>query len=210
MKKYILILILLIFCGNVEAHQPDVSTTVLAEKEDGKWHFQVNTALIALQYEIKAHYGEDSYKTPKEFEELVIDHLQKNIVIYFNDGKPVSLQNAGVQLGHGTMVIFELTDIPTTITSIFVKNTSFRDISRNQSALVILKKGLEKQQFILDKTNEQQANLVLKNNKFEIETEETESNLSLFVFVGSVFFVLILLILNYYLRIKPKQIRLSI
>ncbi|MCF8244262.1 MAG: hypothetical protein K9J37_05610 [Saprospiraceae bacterium] len=46
-----------------------------------------------------------------------------------------------MQLGHETSVVFELAGVPENFSEISVKNSSFKDISRNQSALIVLKKG---------------------------------------------------------------------
>lgn len=157
------------------AHQPDISSTILSEQENTKWILQVRSALTAFEYEIKTHFGDSSFSTPEEFGELVISHMQRNISIISNGDIQAQLTNGKIKLGHETNVVFEVKNIPTNIKSFDITNSGFKDISRNQSALIVVKKGFEKQQFILNNNNDHSVNLIVDNSKF-VEGKKQELN----------------------------------
>ncbi len=147
-------------------HNPEHSSTMLIEQEDGTWVLQVRSALTAFEHEVHTNYGKDCYKTPKEFNAYVIQHLTKNISITTNEKNAVTLQNGKVQLGHETVAVFDVVGMPKEVAKISLTNTGFKDIHANQSALVILKKGFTKQQFILSNQNGYTVQLKAEQNKF--------------------------------------------
>lgn len=150
-------------------HQPEISSTMLVEKENGKWILQVRAALTAFEYAIETHYGKDAYKTPEEFNALVIRHLSENLSITFNKNEVIELQNGQVKLGHETNAIFELSNVPKKIKKVMVTNSAFKDIHDNQSALIVLKKGFGKSQFILNNKNKHTARLGSTKNNFVLQ-----------------------------------------
>ena len=174
MIRNILVLCLLASSWMAQAHQADLSTTMLVEQNEDQWVFQIRASLTAFQYEVRTHFAETPYKTPEEFKDFVIEHVKNNVTIYFNETDFVTLRNPYVKLGHETNVVFEVVGVPKNIESVFVKNSSFKDIHHNQSALVLLKKGFEQEQFVLNDANEHTMQLVTNNNKFE--NSETITN----------------------------------
>jgi len=166
MKKYILSLLVCLSAWNVQAHQTEVSSTMLVEQEDNKWFLNIRAALTAFEYEVKAMNLETPYKSAEEFQALVLQHIQDNLDIYFNEGDKITLKNGKVKLGHETNVFFEVEGVPATINSVYVKNSSFKDIHSNQSALIILKKGFTKKQFILNNKNDHTMNLKVADTQF--------------------------------------------
>lgn len=169
MAKYFLFLSALFCSFTNTVHQPELSSTMLVEREDGNWVLQVRAALTAFEYEVHTRYGKDSYKTPEEFNALVIRHLSENISIKFNKKEAVVLQNSTVKLGHETNVVFEMQGVPHKIKRILVANASFKDIHENQSALIVVKNGFKKQQFKLDNENAHTAHLKASKNQFELQ-----------------------------------------
>lgn len=164
-------LFLFLFCSiTVKAHQPDVSSTMLIEQENGTWILQIRASLTAFEYEVHTLFGKDSYKTPEEFNALVIKHLQKSIKIKCDQDVKVVLKNGFVKLGHETNVVFEVIGVPKSFKKLEIQNSSFKDIHHNQSALVVNKKGFEKQQFILNNENRHTAALNVLSNKFELQS----------------------------------------
>ena len=143
---------------------------MLIEQSEGQWLLQVRSALTAFQYEIKTNYPDRVYSTPEEFQELVLEHLEKNISVYFNGNKKNSMviKNGYVKLGHETNVLFEIGGIPSDIQSLSAKNSTFSGISRNQSALVVMKSGFHKEQFVLNNKNEHTVKLLANNNQFTL------------------------------------------
>lgn len=150
-------------------HQPEISSTMLVERNDGAWVLQVRAALLAFEYEVHTHFGKDSYKTPEEFNGLVIRHLMEHISITANDQDSVSLQNGAVKLGHEASVVFELQGMPKKMKTVTVSNSGFQDIHDNQGALIIVKKGFKKQQFLLNNQNAHSARLKIVKNQFELQ-----------------------------------------
>ena len=171
MKMTIRILITLcIICISfgVKAHRPDLSSTLLVQQGENKWVLQVRSALTAFEYEIENHFGKSAYNSPEEFQKLVVDYVQNNIAIKVNGENAVVFQNGNVKLGHETNATFEVIGMPKNIQSLVVKNSSFSNISRNQSALIVVKKGFSKDQFILNNDNGHIVELQVKNSKLEL------------------------------------------
>jgi len=164
MKKYLFSLFILFISYSVQAHNPDISSTMLVEKEDNKWILQIRSALTGFDQVIKANYP--AYESAEEFQALVLQHLKDNIQIDFNDGAKVTLENGGIKLGHETIAVFEVLGVPKSIQSVRVKNTSFSTINRNQNTLVILKKGFKKNRFTLNNKNQHTMNFKVADANF--------------------------------------------
>lgn len=193
MAKYFLLLSLVLSSFVIKAHQADVSSTMFVEQEDGSWILQVRAALTAFEYEIHEHYGKDAYATPEEFQELVISHLKDNISIYFNAKDSVVLENGFVKLGHETNAVFKVLTVPETWEYISVKNSSFKGIHKNQSALVVLKKGFAKDQFILNNENGHTAELIVDGSKFILSSNQSTTWYLYYIMAGVILGVLAVL-----------------
>ncbi|MDA7501976.1 hypothetical protein N8482_01755 [Chitinophagales bacterium] len=179
-----------------KAHNPDVSSTLLVEQTEGKWLLQIRAALTAFEFQVEEHYGENSYTSPEEFEQLVIDHVRKNISILFNQSDPIELQHGLVKLGHETSVTFEVKGVPTSFELLTLKNSSFSDITRNQGTLIILKEGFEKSKFTLNNTNDHTVNLKVDNSTLREIAKAQGNNLSIYLLIS----VSLLLLLFVYFR----------
>ena len=176
MYRRISIICLLFMAMAVKAHQADVSTTMLVEKPDNSWVLQISASLSAFQHEIRTHFSETPYKTPDEFRQMVLEHIKNNLHISFNGGGDISFSNGVVILGHETKVVFEVFGIPSEINSVLVKNSAFKDIHRNQTALFLFKDGFGKEQFLLNEANDHTLALEVGGNKF-VEAGHYEANL---------------------------------
>ncbi len=191
----------------VQAHQPDLSSTLLVEQGENIWVLQVRAALTAFEYEIEQHFGEDSYATPEEFQGLVIKHIEENTFIKFNNTDGIVLQNGWVKLGHETSVTFEVVGTPETIQSLKVKNSSFSQISRNQSALMVVKKGFSKNQFTLNNNNQHTVELAINDSKFElIAATQKKASIHLLLIFGV--FLLLLSVVHFTFK-KRKAMKLN-
>ena len=166
MKKQLLVCIIGLISMASFAHNPDVSTTMLVEKENNTWVLQISASLTAFQQEIRTHFSETPYQSPEEFQQMVLEHIKNNLEVSFNDGALIALGPGMVKLGHETKVVFEVLGIPSDIKSVRVKNTTFADISRNQSALLLFKEGFSKDQFVLHNANNHILELQVKGNTF--------------------------------------------
>ncbi|MCX6185292.1 MAG: hypothetical protein NTX74_09780 [Flavobacterium sp.] len=162
----IIMLSMLFFSFNKIDHDPLYSTTILIEQEDGSWVLQIYSALTAFEHEVHTNYGKDSYKTPEEFNTLVIQHVLKNLSITINSKNTVSFKNGYVKLGHEASAVFEVVGIPKKATKVQFTNSSFKDVYNNQNTLMILKKGFKKQIFLLNDSNQHSVELKVSNNQF--------------------------------------------
>lgn len=164
MIKWIISIFVLIGYSSAFAHSPDISSTVLMEQDNGDWILQIRAPLTGLEYEINHNYGKESFATAEEFQELVLQYMKGQISIEVN-GEKVALDKGIIKLGHESAVIYQLTDMPKTINDMVVINSAFRDISRNQVQLMVLKKGVDRNQFVLNNANDHQVALQVMDNK---------------------------------------------
>jgi len=202
MKKIILVFIFVFFSIFTKAHQSNISTTMLVEKENNVWILQVRASLTAFQQEIKTHFAETPYKTPEEFKEMVLIHLRNNLKIILND-KNMILKKGYVKLGHETNVVFELVDIPNKIENLKITNTAFQDIYKSESALVILKEGFTKERFMLNVKNKHSMLLNVDKNKF-VNANTTETQ-----FATSTFFIILICSLLFLMLLFSKLQKLQ-
>lgn len=173
MKNWFSLFLILFAFAPLQAHQADVSSTMLVEQENNTWLLNIRAAFTAFEYEIHTHYSDSAYASPEEFNQLVIDYFQDHVIILANDHDTAFLSNPVMKLGHESSLIFEVTGIPATILSIQVRNTAFQDIYHSQSALIILKKGMKKDQFTLNEKNQYAARLEIQDNHFLLDAEQT-------------------------------------
>ena len=200
MKKYLLLLIVL-FSSLSFAHNPNTSTTMLVEKENNTWVLQISASLTAFQQEIKTHFAETPYKTPEEFQQMVIEHIKNNLNIVFNDSQTITLSKGIVKLGHETKVVFEISGVPLDIKSVFITNSTFKDIYKNQSGLLVLKAGFKKEHFILNNKNSHTLKLIAGDDKFVVEEKKENSFSTTIVYVS----LAIIALGAVYLIIKRKK-----
>lgn len=150
------------------AHQPDLSTMMLYQDEQGRSFLQIYGALTAFEGEIDYIYSEKSYKTPEQFKQLVLKHFKKNVFFIINSNDTLRLERPQVILGHETKVVCEVFGFPKKINELMIKNSMFIDIPNNQSLVILLQKGLPVQQFKLNNSNQQQVNLKLTDGNWEL------------------------------------------
>lgn len=176
MKKYVLLLVAFGYTIAGFAHNPNVSTTMLVERENNNWVLQISASLTAFQQEIRTHFAETPYQTPEVFQQMVLEHLKNNLHISFNGGEAISLGNGTVKLGHETMVVFEVFGIPSEINSVLVTNDAFKDIHQSQSALFLLKEGFSKEHFVLNNDDGHTLSLAVNGNEF-VEVGKNEAGI---------------------------------
>jgi len=162
--KSLLIVIIFLSAVSASAHQPDISTLTLIEQQPGKWMLQLNASMTAFQYEVRNEYGENSYASPEEFNQLLLKYLRAQITIQVN-GEDVMLGNGLVQLGHATAVAFEVSGMPEVMEKVFIKNQGFENIYHSQIIFAIVQEGLDKSQFILNEANNYQLHVYLKDTQ---------------------------------------------
>ena len=159
------------------AHQPDLSSTLLAAQADGTWVLQIRAALTAFEYEVEQHFGEAAYDTPEKFRQLVLRHVEDRVSIKFNGEAALLLQEGTVVLGHETTVRLELRGPSEAIRSLTVRNGSFQEIHHNQSSLIVLMEGMAKESFVLEDDNAHTAELVVRADRFELVTSSQSASI---------------------------------
>jgi hypothetical protein len=202
MKKNVIGFLLLFNSISMFAHQSDLSTVLINQDEKGKCFLQIYSSLTAFEGEIDYNYSKNAYKTPEEFRALVIDHFKKNVLFICNTTDTLKFGKPIVLLGHETKLVVEIFGFPENIRSMYFKNTMFMDTPHNQSSLMILKKGLPNQLFVLNDENKQQIDLVLKNGKWE-PTTTNSSLLKSPILIWGFIIVLLLSIILLFKRFKP-------
>jgi hypothetical protein len=166
-------LVLLLFCFRAGwAHQPDLSSLMIYE-QNGKSILLIKSSLTAFEQEMVYHYGKDSYKTPQEFQQLVIKHFQKNCAVIIN-GTAIQFVSPQVILGHETTVVAELSNRPKTIKSVYLKNTLFKDMPNNICEVILTLNNLPQKQFILGSNLYLDVKLNVENGRWTNEGTGTD------------------------------------
>lgn len=194
MKKFILFFIFVLVTLKSVAHQPDLSTLVLVEKEPNSWVLQMTASLTAFQQEVQHHFSSTPYKTPQEFQEMVLQLIKNQLEITVGGDVEITLNKGVVQLGHETKVVFEVIGIPKTLEEITVKNTVFKDIYKSQSVLVLIKENINKKQFILNNANNHTVSLYVNDDTLVQKTVTNASLSPSVLFVVSVAFIAIVVL----------------
>ncbi|MGB6151726.1 MAG: hypothetical protein WBG48_07025 [Pricia sp.] len=195
---------------SAKAHQANVSTTMLVERENNTWVLQISTSLTAFQQEIRTHFSETPYKTPEEFQQMVLEHMKNNLNLSFNGNEDISFGKGFVKLGHDTKVVFEVFGIPLEIKSVLFQNTAFKDIHRNQSALILMKEGFSKEHFVLNNANNHTLKLYVDGNTFKALKSNESNNSASYLgwFLGGGAFLVVAL-MTIAIMFKPEKIVLS-
>ncbi|WP_159023872.1 DUF6702 family protein [Formosa sp. L2A11] len=189
----------------VLAHSTSQSSTVLVESKNGQWTLQVRSALSAFESVVNNEYTVKGYNTPKEFEELVFTLMSKNVSLKIN-GQEIKLSEPKIKLGHETLVVY-LIDVPEHFDTVTLNNTMFEDIFKSKNTFMILKNGVKRNLFALDKTTNFAAKVKLKNDGFVL-LKETKSlaDTSVNWYAFTVLFVLGVVGLGVKIRMNKKDI----
>lgn len=186
--------IFLLFCFRAAmAHQPDLSSLMIYE-QNGKSVLLIKSSLTAFEEEIIYLYGKDSYKTPEEFQLLVIKHFRKHCSVTIN-GESIKFEDPKVILGHETTVVAELSNRPKIIKSLEIKNAIFKDMPNNVCEVILTFNGLPQKQVVLGKAVRHEAKLHVENGSWTIEqTPGRFFRSPSFIFL-SIFVVAVLLVI---------------
>lgn len=190
--RYLPFLILIFSNQIVHAHQPDLSSLMIYE-QDGKSFLAIKSALSAFESEIEYSYPKGAYKTPEEFQEMVIEHFQKKCFLLIN-GDTIKFLNPQVSLGHETTLFAELSEIPNDIESMHIKNAIFGDISHGICEVIITLNGIPQKHFLLNSENKHEAMLRLENGIWVMIENDHPLFTKSAMIISSIFIVIILLI----------------
>ena len=178
-------LVFLLSCLQIGlAHQPDLSNLMIYE-QNGKSILLIKSSLNAFQGEIDYIYAKDAYKTPQEFQELVIKHFQKNCLLILNEDT-IKFVNPYLVLGHETTLFAELSNKPEAIKSFYLKNAMFKDIPSNLCEVILTMKNLPQKQFILGNDVNHGLKLNVENGKWIVEARGNDFfNNPIFIFLST-------------------------
>jgi hypothetical protein len=201
MKSVVLFLFLI--CTNiVHAHQPDLSNLMIYE-QNGKYILVIKSALSAFEGEVDYLFGKNAYKSPEEFQLLVIKHFQKNCAVMMND-ENIKLINPKVILGHETTLFAELSIVPKKISSIYVKNTLFKDMPVSLCEMILTLNALPQKQYLLNNVNNYEVKLQLENNSWTVV--EDASPKTTLILLAVVAFMLSASVVAVFVIKKRKQV----
>jgi len=165
-----------LFCSHeLVAHNPDFSNIIISRTENRQIILQINSSLTAFQQEVNIINGVGAYKSPEDFQKLVIDHLHNSFLFIANKNDTIHLKNTKVFLGHETKVVAEIIGLPETIQTILIKNELFKDIHNNQCTVLFLLEDFPKEKYTLSRTNKHELNLKIKDGKWLEDTVENSS-----------------------------------
>lgn len=186
----------------VQAHNPDLSSLMIYE-QNGKSILLIKSSLTAFEGEVNFIFGKESYKTPEEFNQLLIQHFQKNCLL-IADGEIIKFSNVQVQLGHETNLFAELDNLPKTINSFYIKNALFKDMPNNMCELILTVNGLPQKQYILNKGNQQKVTLNAEKNKWMVVETASAFNLNSIFLIGAAVLLIVSFIVFAVLKRKRQ------
>jgi hypothetical protein len=206
--RYLSFIILISSVQVAHAHQPDLSSLMIYE-QGGKSILVIKSALSAFESEIEYSYPKGAYKTPAEFQELVIQHFQKKSLLVIN-GDTIKFIHTQVSLGHETTLFAELSNLPIDIKSMHIKNAIFSDISNSICEVILTLKGISQKQFLLTSENKHAANLSIENGKWVLtEIEHPLFTKSTLNFLGIFIMALFLVVGMKILKGRASKVSLS-
>lgn len=168
-----LIFLLGIMNSAVFAHSPTTSSTLLTQDSVG-WTLQIRASLTAFEYEVHTRYGRESYKTPEEFKNLMTDILAKELRLLFDDSL-IKVGEPQIRLGHETVMVYKF-EGRDNLNTLEIANSAFKNIYNSKNSLFIIKQGLQKNKFTLNKHNQFQVQLKLEGNQL-INTSQSQNSI---------------------------------
>lgn len=162
---------------NTFAHSPDFSNIIISKTENGQIVLQINSSLTAFQQEINYVNGKGAYKSPKEFQELVLQLFKSRFSLIVNNNDTLKFKNSKVFLGHETKIVTEIIGIPKDVKSIHLKNIIFKDLHNSQSVVIFLLDGFPKEKFTLQRDNKHELNIILEDEKWVVPIGKSDQTL---------------------------------
>ncbi|WP_282075163.1 hypothetical protein [Maribacter aquivivus] len=156
------------------AHSPDFSSIIISKTENGQIVLQLNSSLTAFQQEVNYANEEGAYKSPEEFQNLVLDLFNSRFSFIINEKDTLHFKNSKVFLGHETKIVTEIVDLPEEVKVIQLKNEMFKDIHGNQSVAIFLLDGFPKEKFTLHRDNQHEINIILEDDKWVVPTAKSD------------------------------------
>lgn len=189
------------------AHQPDLSNIIISKTNNGQVILQINSSLTAFQQEVIFHNGEGAYKTPEEFQEMVINHFLDGFSFIVNKNDTLQIKNPQVFLGHETKIVAEIIGMPEDVSAINFKADLFKDIHNNQSIVIFLLDKFPTQKYGLANDSSHEIDIQLKDGSWQnTNIKDLGSNINFGSYIGvlvlafAVFFGI-----RYWIRLKKRR-----
>lgn len=199
--------LLLLWCcaREVQAHGADLSNLMVYQQND-KYFLVIKSSLTAFEGEINYLFSKNAYKTAEAFQLLAIKHFQNNCLVLINDDT-IKLNHPKIILGHETTLFAELSNVPNTVRSIYVRNTLFKDIPGNMCELILSLNDLAQKQYILNKDNKYEVHLkVEKDNWILVKAANASYESPNLLLWGGVLLAVLALVMIVYLAMGTGSV----
>ncbi len=177
MKRVIILLVILFATIHTNyAHNP-LSARYNLDVKEGMSVLTINLSQTGLDVAIKKHYSKINIEelTHIEYKELAVKYLKENFELSINE-ENIFLLDGGIKLGnHQTDLKFVLTDCPNTIKNISVSIKAFSVNDNHQTIFSLLLNG-KSSKVILNKNNNYEAFITVKDNEMILESETLKGN----------------------------------
>jgi len=170
--KILSLVILLFYVQIVQAHEAELSSCMIYE-QNGKTILLIRCSITAFEGEIDLRHHKDAYKTPDEFNQLLVNDFTKHCFVIIN-GDTIKLINPFINLGHETTLFAELANVPKKINQLYIRNTLFKDFRNGKCEFILTLKDLPHLQYILSNENQLEVNLKLENDKWVVKPIDTD------------------------------------
>ncbi len=184
--KYLILLVFTLYSLRSLGHSAMVSTTELRQQDDKTWQISVKAALTAHEFAVTQHFGRGAYKDTSDFKKLLIQHALANLSVQLSDEKSADLIHGRVQLGHESIVTFDLNSLPEELNSLIIRNEMFRQLKGNQNTLTVLFNDSSKQRFMLYEAKGFKQEVTFQEKAAKATESEAENNQKTLVIVLSV------------------------
>ncbi|WP_424002868.1 hypothetical protein [Maribacter sp. IgM3_T14_3] len=165
----------LLWIGNVAlAHNPDFSSIIISKTENGQIVLQLTSSLTAFQQEVNYVNGEGAYKSPEEFQDLVLQLFESKFSIVLNENNRLHFKNSKVFLGHETKIVTEIIGLPEEVNRIYLKNALFEDLHNSQSVVIFLLDGFPKEKLTIQRDNKHELNIILEDDIWVVPTAKSD------------------------------------
>jgi len=165
MKKILLIISFLVINLSLKAHNAQISTLSIIQNGDKKWSLIVSSGLSAFEFELRNKFPTLDLNKLKlnDFQKLFLANIKENISIKANGGNSIELINGSIKIGHETDAKFDLSGMPDDLEAFSMTNHSFSTLTDHHCVMNIITKNGISQNFVLEKNNNFELSIDLKN-----------------------------------------------
>ena len=189
MRKLFLCIYFTVTATWLYAHNPQVSTISILQDQQKKWTMFITAPLYTYQMALQSNYSDiniDSLDS-KQIQKLIID-LIKNTTSIRNKGD-VKLENEKFQLGHESIIFFDLIGMENNINEITIKFNSFKKLYSHFTFLKIVPYKGKQINFILNADNDFTYTTVEKTALISKQTIIYLLSILILIILGSIIFV---------------------